>query len=148
MRVTSARDGRIEVVDELHLDERVQSLVCVLGRVAERFEKHVNQVLDFGVGDDFAEPLQTPVRGSPDLLVTVIQHTGQGRDDFGQAISQLVRVEVRHGAEKVAGASLASPLLIIKTLQQGRHDLLDTVRAQLAEACLRSRKTGVPNIAN
>ena len=51
----------IEVVDEVDLDEGVECTLCVFGRVTECLEKDADLTLDFGVADDLAESLQTPV---------------------------------------------------------------------------------------
>ena len=101
----------------MDLDEGIQGLVRVLGRVAERLEEDVDDALDLGVRDNLAEALQRLVGRRAHLLVAVVQDGRERRDDLGQTQRELLRIEVRHGAKEIARSPLAPPLLVIKACQ-------------------------------
>ncbi len=136
----------VEVVHELHLDERVEGFVGVLGRVAERLEEDIHQALDLGVCDDLAESLQALVGGGPDLLVAVVQDGRQGRDDLWQALSELLGVEVSHGTQGIASTLLAAPLVFLEAVEERGQDLFDTIRAQGSKASLGRRKRSIADV--
>jgi len=49
-------------VNEVDLDEGVKCALRVLGGVTKSLEEDSDLALDFGVADNLAEALQTPVR--------------------------------------------------------------------------------------
>src|SRR4051812_39788459 len=79
-------EGRsVKVVNEVELDQRIQSFVCVFGWVTQSLEQYVDHTLYLGVVDHFSKALQTSVRRGADLLMTVVQDVGQRRYDLWQA---------------------------------------------------------------
>ena len=104
--------GRIQEMEEVHLDQGIQSIVRVLGRIAEGFKKNVDLALDLWIGYDISESLQATVRRCADFFVAVVEHVREWWDDIGKANCQLLRVEVGHGPQRIGGTLLASPLLL------------------------------------
>src|SRR6186997_3306719 len=58
----------IKIVSELNLDERIQGIVRVFGRVAQGLQQNSNSALNFWIADDLSKSLQATVSRCPHFL--------------------------------------------------------------------------------
>ena len=80
---------RVDEVDELCVQEGLQTMTGLLRRILESLQQGRNDGLDLGVPDDRPDDLQGLGSGSLDLVVGVAEDLDQLGDDGGQARRQL-----------------------------------------------------------
>ena len=116
---------------ERGLEQSRKGAVDVGRRVGERLHELALDGLDLGVAENLTEALETLVGGRLDLGVRVVDDASKLGDDGRERERELAGGTEGHGTEQLDRALLGTPLLLLKTAEEGREDELDTVAGDL-----------------